>query len=213
MTLSNLLGHDLNPLRNRLVTNILGRGAIDIARVAPILDAMSEKDRLAFVRALTKSDMLRLWNACEGREVTAEDFVPRSLPLGTEVIHEGKNSLPLFSQFQKRFTLAEGRPGVVYGYNHTDLNWTTAGPGYFIGHIRPGETAFGIDYYEVPPTAAHLPPYWPRVRRNEIGLQRFIYSKMVDYMRKVSGTVTVGRAWMRGRRTSNFFVLARTEFV
>ncbi len=196
-----------------LVLNILGRGAIDIARVGKILDAMTEKDRLTFVRALTKSDMMRLWKASEGREATAEDFVPMSLPLGTEVIHEGKNSLPMFSLFQKRFTRAEGREGVVYGYNHTPFNWTTAGPGYFVGHVRPGETSFGIDYYEVPPKHAHLPYKWPRVRPNELGLQFLIYAKMVDYMRKVSDTVTVGRAWMRGRKTSNLFVLTRTEFV
>jgi len=189
---------------------LLGYGPIDIQTLARRLEALDEAGRVAFVRNLKKADMLRLWDATDGREVTADDFVPAGTRIGAEVIHKGQNSLPVFSQFEKRFTPADGRPGVVYGYNHTNLNWTTAGPGYFLGHTRPGEAHFGLDYYDVPPTQARLPSTWPAVRKNEIGLQFFIYAKMIDYMRKVSDGVTIGRAWMRGKRTSNFFLLART---
>jgi len=194
---------------------LLGLGQIDIEGVAHQLDAMREDQRVAFVRALHKGDMMRLWDACRGRVVSAADFVPDELGSRAEVLHQGKNSLPLFSRFQKRFAKGD-RPEVVYGYNHNDFNWTTAGPGYFIGHIevraRAGEQqdVFALDYYEVPPAGAALPLGWPKVRRNEIGLQCFIYARMVDYMRKVSEGLTIGRAWKYGRGTSNYFVLART---
>src|SRR5262245_60019621 len=102
--------------------DILGLGAIDIDSVARRLDAVREDQRVAFVRALTKPAMIRLWDACEGRNATAADFVPAHVPVGTQVIHEGRNSLPAFSRFQKRFSKSE-RDGVVYGYNHSDTSW------------------------------------------------------------------------------------------
>ena len=108
------------------------------------------------------------------------------------------------------------RDGVVYGYNYSGMEWTTAGPGYFIGHVEARARAedqqgvFGLDYYDVPSESRLLPPAWPKVRKNELGLQCLIYAKMVDYMRKVSDGITIGRAWKQGKRTSNYFVLART---
>jgi hypothetical protein len=193
---------------------VLGLGSIDIDAVARHLDTLREDQRVAFVRALDKPDMLRLWGACEGRQVSADDFVPPALGMGREVIHEGRNSLPVLWRFQKRFARAE-REGVVYGYNHSDLGWAY-GPGYFVGHVASEPRGaglagvFGIDYYEVPPAHALLPPGWPKVRKNEVGLQCLVFAKMVDYMLKVSEGVTIGRAWKRGQQTSNLFVLART---
>ena len=209
------VSNDPSAFFSTLPRDLLGLGAIDIDTVAKRLDAMREDQRVDFVRALGKADMIRLWDACAARAASAGDFVPEHVPPRTEVIHEGKNSLPLFSRFQKRFTRGTA-PGEVFGYNHQDFNWTTAGPGYFVGHVEARaraadqQGAFGIDYYDVPPADAPLPASWPKVRKNEIGLQCLIYAKMVDYMRKVSDGVTIGRAWKGGKRTSNYFVLART---
>ena len=33
---------------------------------------------------------------------------------------------------------------------------------------------------------------------------------MVDYLRKVSSHVTIGKAWKKGKETPNVFVLTRT---
>ena len=195
--------------------DILGLGPIDMREVALRLDALREDQRVTFVRSLTKANMIRLWEACDGRVVTAADYVPATVPDRTQVIHKGKNSLPLFSEFEKRFTRGD-RDNVVFGYNHTPTNWTTAGPGYFIGHVEPSARAadqqgiFGLDYYEPPADRTRLPSTWPAIRKNEIGIQCLIYAKMVDYMRKVSEGITIGRAWKHGKRTSNYFVLART---
>lgn len=195
--------------------DLLGFGPIDVDALARRLDALREDQRVAFVRALSKADMMRLWDASEGRAVTAEDFVPAGVPSRAEVIHKGMNSLPLFREFEKRFTRGD-RDGVVFGYNYNWFNWTTAGPGYFVGHVEARARAadqqgvFGLDYYDLPPKFAALPASWPPLRKNELGLTALIYAKMVDYMRKVSDGVTIGRAWRHGKRTSNYFVLART---
>lgn len=195
--------------------DLLGLGPIDIEAVARRLEGMREDERVRFVRALTKADMIRLWDACKGRGVTSTDFVPQSVAPRVEVVHKGKNSLPAFSEFEKRFAHAEGWSGAVYGYNYNPWNWTTAGPGYFVGHLDErvrgqGLAEYGLDYYQVPPAGAGLPPTWPKVRKNEIGLTYFIYAKMVDYMRMVGAGVTIGRAYKHGKRTDNYFVLART---
>ena len=53
----------------------------------------------------------------------------------------------------------------------------------------------GIDYRMVPPDDAQLPDGWPKIKPNEKGVQMFVYKGMVDYMRRVSATVTIGRAF------------------
>jgi len=188
----------------------MGR-AVDLAGLEAELVAAGEAERVRIVRSLTKADMAALWDACVGQGCTAEDFVPADVPLGAEVIHAGKNSLPAFSDFEKRFCAADGRPGVVYGYNHNWFNFTTAGPGYFVGRDHDDSRGeFGLNYYEIPPGQGCVPTTWPRIRRNEIGLQLVIYARMIDYMRKVAPGVTIGRAWRQGKMTSNYFVLCRT---
>lgn len=187
------------------------RSELDVESLRQGLLGMNVKARTAAVRVLGKADQARLWEACEGRETTAEDFVPAHVPMGREIIHYGKNSLPVFSCFQKRFARAE-KPDTVYGYNWNGLGWTTAGPGYFIGHHDPAMGgAFGLDYHHLPPSDAALPAGWPAMRANEIGLQRFIYAKMIDYMRKVVDGVTIGRAWRQGVVSDNYFVLVRED--
>lgn len=198
-----------------LVRSQFGASALDLEAFGESLRGLDIKARVAASRALTKPDQVKLWAACEGRVVTATDFIPEHVPDAREVIHFGRNTLPVFSNFQKRFTRAAGptaKAGEVYGYNHNWHNWTTSGPGYFVGHVDPVDPGeFGLDYYHVPPSDAVLPAGWPKPRRNEVGLQRFIYARMVDYMRKVTDGVTIGRAWRNGSVTDNYFVLVRDE--
>ena len=57
-----------------------------------------------------------------------------------------------------------------------------------------------------------VPAGWPPIKRNERGLQRFVYAGMVDFMRKVSDHVSIGRAYKGGERElPHTFVLCRTE--
>ena len=193
-----------------MLANPFRAATIDVDRFRATLADLSDKQRVAAVRALSKADMARLWDACVGAETTAEDFVPAHVPVGVEVVHWGQNSLPAFSRFEKRFARAADVPNVVYGYNWNGIpTWSTLGPGYFVGHFDGAQQAFGLDYYETPPASAPLPAGWPTIVPNERGLQFFIYGKMIDYMRKVGSGVTIGRAWKHGRMTNNYFVLAR----
>ena len=80
------------------------------------------------------------------------------MPPLTEVIHDGKNSLPLFSRFQKRFCRPASPLGdtELWGYNEQAMRVFT-GPGYFVAHT-PKERDLIIDYSRVP-TAK--PERWP----------------------------------------------------
>ena len=58
----------------------------------------------------------------------------------------------------------------------------------------------------MPPQA---PPGWPAVRRNEVGLSRFVYGYMIDTLRRVSEHVSIGSAARKGRDMGSWFVLCR----
>jgi hypothetical protein len=63
-----------------------------------------------------------------------------------------------------------------------------------------------IDYRAVPPRRCEA---WPEVRSNARGFSRFIYNDMIDYLRRVSSRVLIGRATRRGRESDNYFILCR----
>ena len=125
------------------------------------------------------------------------------------VRHFGRNTLPAFTLFEKRFCRPRGadarKPGELWGFNHQTLSFAT-GPGYFIAREDPSRPEVLIDYTNVP--AGH-PEGWPEVRRNEIGLSRFVYGHMIDTLRRVSEHVTIGSAARKGRELGSWFILAR----
>ena len=126
-----------------------------------------------------------------------------------EVINFGKNSLPVFTHFEKRMCRVEGQPDKLYGYNEGQTR-PFVGPGYFVAHDFPERGEVGIDYRMVPPDDAQLPDGWPAIKPNEKGVQMFVYKGMVDYMRKVSQTVTIGRAYKGGEKDlGHTFLLCR----
>jgi hypothetical protein len=92
----------------------------------------------------------------------------------------------------------------LWGYNHQSLAWLT-GPGYFVVHPE-GDAPAAIDYRQVPPVQ---PPGWPAVKPNDVGLSRFVYRDMVDFLRRVSRHVLIGRATRYGKQLPNFFLLCR----
>jgi hypothetical protein len=97
-----------------------------------------------------------------------------------------------------------GRGAELWGYNHQSLAWLT-GPGYFVVHEDPARGA-AIDYRRVPPKGC---PTWPSVKPNDQGLSRFVYRGMVDYLRRVSREVLIGRATRGGVDLDNYFLLCR----
>ena len=85
-------------------------------RISAYLDGLSASRRLEEVLGITGSGVGKLYRAMKDAPALGrEDFLPEGTKDGEMVIFEGRNSLPLFSRFQKRFVR---RDKVIVGYNH-----------------------------------------------------------------------------------------------
>jgi hypothetical protein len=180
------------------------------ATLAGALDGLGDDDRIDAVAHLRRRELAALYEAArDNPPLTLADFVPVGVPPRTEVVHEGKNSLPLFTRFQKRFCRAPGPSATeLWGYNEQSQRALT-GPGYFVVH-HDDEGQLVIDYRTLPQAdPADLPPGWPRMIPNSARLSRFIYNGTVDVMRRVSDRVTVGRAHRKGKPMDAWFALVR----
>ncbi|HJQ85286.1 MAG TPA: hypothetical protein VKA21_14470 [Candidatus Binatia bacterium] len=179
---------------------------VDARAIGAFLDGLAPAERREAIGALSGPRLQsRLYRAVENApRVTLADFVPPDAPPLREVIFHGKNSLPAFTLFQKRFCRPPRAAGELWGYNHQTLAWLT-GPGYFVVH-EDGARGAAIDYRQVPPDH---PAGWPDVRPNDRGFSRFVYDGMVDYMRRVARDVFIGAAHRGGKELGNYFVLAR----
>jgi hypothetical protein len=174
------------------------------AQLAAHLEALDVDQRVTQCRALGKRLQRRLWEICaDAAAFTLEDLIPAA-ETGT-VRWAGKNSLALFTHFEKRFARQNG---VVVGYNfNPGIAWFT-GPGYFTtvqAPDRPREILF--DYTRVPSTP---PEGWPPVKPNTGGTGKLVYGGMHDFCRRVSSTVIIGAATRLGKPIDAYFVLART---
>ncbi len=204
----------LAPLARTLMSlkKLLKRQHTTIDDVSAYLDGLDNAARIAEVYKLSAAHQRRLWElSSTAPPLTLEDFVPASLGPVAEQIHHGKNSIPVFSRFSKRF--CRGVDGdMIYGYNEGPTR-RLIGPGYFVlrsteGH--PEWLSLGgvvVDYYQVP--GGDVVKAWPKVVPNTRGLQRFVYKHTRDFMRRVSQEVTVGRAYKDGKDLKVHFVLCR----
>src|SRR5262249_55014464 len=185
---------------------LLGADHPDPAAIGDLLDRAPSADRMSATGSLGGPAIQRkLWAAAASApRVGLADLVPPDMHPLREVIFHGKNSLPAFTHFQKRFCRPGAEAGTLWGYNHQQLGWLT-GPGYFVVHDEPAHGA-AIDYREVPPKPV---PGWPAVKPNDVGFSRFVYRAMVDSLRRVSTHVLIGRATRHDRELDNFFVLCR----
>ena len=189
--------------------DLIAADPMDLTAVAAHLDGLAPTERVAAVRTLGGKEQKRLWDAAEGQGATLADLVPEDTAAAVEVINFGKNSLPVFTHFEKRMCRVEGSPDKLYGYNEGATR-PVVGPGYFVVHDFPERGEVGIDYRMVPPDDAQLPEGWPAIKPNEKGVQMFVYKGMVDYMRRVSTTVTIGRAFKGGEKDlGHTFLLCR----
>jgi len=186
---------------------ILAEKSINPKRLCEYLDGLDNQARIAEVATMTAAEQARLFEAVKGfMPLNLDYYAPAAGKPLQEVIHHGKNSLPFFSRFQKRFCLPDRKTAVDqrWGYNHQPLSLIT-GPGYFVcKNSEAGEVL--VDYYEVPP---NKPESWPPILDNSARLSRFIYYHTRDYLRGVSKNVSIGRATRNGQLMKNWFVLCR----
>jgi hypothetical protein len=185
--------------------------------IAAYLDHLAPGERLAETRSLSRRDQRRLYQRAAGaRPLTLDDLVGSDVAPRTEVIHNGRNSLPLPASlrlFQKRFSKPEKGEGRLFGYNETPPLVRLLGPGCFVALPTFGKSAWEarggvvVDYYQVPD--GPVPAGWPKVIPNSQGLQYFVYNKTRDYLRRVSSHVTVGAAYKGETALDHYFMLCR----
>jgi len=173
--------------------------------IAAFLDALSQPERIAAVRGLSRREQQQLWERVDGfAPLSVDDVVPQTAPALQPVRHYGRNSLPLFSLFEKRFYRC-AEPTQLAGANFQAVSPFT-GPGYFVLRDDLARREVLVDYTALPTSK---PTHWPAIVRNDRGLSRFVFGSMVDTLRRVSTHVTIGRAARHGRVLDAWFVLCR----
>jgi hypothetical protein len=187
---------------------------INLERLSEVLDGLGHEGRVHCVRGWDKKQMTALFEACAGfRALTIDHFAPSSMAPLAEVIHDGKNSLPAFSHFQKRFCRPSAESsdsqGKLWGYNHQVTEWLAPviGPGYFVTKASDSPGEIVIDYKELPPEKCAS---WPEIESND-GSGRLVYGGMVDHMRGISNNISIGRAEKGGKMMDAYFVLVRRD--
>jgi len=185
---------------------LLRASSVDIKQVTVLLDGFSPEARVHATRSLGAREQKALWQAAEGvYESGLELLVPTGVAVETAVRHFGRNSLPAFTHFEKRFfRTAQGQ---VYGANF-QLMAPLTGPGYFGVSARPEQRELVVDYG---PAAlpSHAPAGWPAIVPNERGISRFVYGFLVDRLRRVSEHVSIGEPARNGKPLGSWFVLCR----
>lgn len=188
------------------VNELLKAEPLDMDAIGKWFDDASAADRLAAVQGIGKAAQRKLFAAAKGRGIVDLQYmVPAKHGALKEVIHEGHNSLPMFTMFQKRFCRLPDDADQLSGYNEQAMGWAT-GPGYFMAREDGAELA--IDYTRLPDKKVET---WPEIQPQSARLGRFVYANMVDMLRRVSGHVTIGRAIKHGKETENYFLLCRQD--
>jgi hypothetical protein len=186
------------------------RGPIEPTRVAEFLDGLSHDERVEAVRSAGRDEQRRLYAAADGfGPVKLVELVAPGVGAFETVRHYGKNTLPAFSHFEKRFCrdpeADPANPKQLYGFNFQTMAPVT-GPGYFVAVEDAERDEVLVDYRRIPEVC---PEGWPALRGNEQGLSRFVYGFMVDTLRRVSEHVTIGSAARKGKDLGSWFMLTR----
>lgn len=172
-----------------LPTIPLPRLTDSLAPITTALDAATAPERLAWMRGLSNRELAALFELARGSAMRAEDLCGA----GDEVVAcDGKNGLPAFSYFQKRFARCGDE---IVGYNHNPgLVTFFVGPGHFVVYDSPevpGEV--WIDYRRLP---KQRHPAFPELVVNDKGVgPRVVYGGMVDKVRRVSAHVFIGNSY------------------
>ncbi|MCK6548496.1 hypothetical protein L6R52_21800 [Myxococcota bacterium] len=182
--------------------SMIDRGA-SFDELRGFLDSLDRAGRITEMRTTGARQQKKLWELTKGHvPVVLTTFVDKT---EETIIYEGKNSLPTFSLFQKRFFRTA--KGDVVGYNHNGAFATFfSGPGYFVTEQAPdGELAF--DYTK---TVTLQPPGWPALAPNSGLIPGIVFGGMIDYVRHVADGVVIGAAFKGGKPRNQYFMLART---
>lgn len=195
---------------NAALKSMISDKGVNPAAIADLLDKLADALRPRVVRDLGRRDQQALYAKVEGfASLRLVDLVPPARSDLEEVRHLGRNSLPAFKIFEKRFCRLPGSPSdspeALAGYNFQAMSPVT-GPGYFMAREDAKTGEILVDYNRLPD---QKPLGWPEIRSNERGLSRFVYGFMVDRLRRVSEHVTIGSAARKGKDLGSYFILSR----
>lgn len=189
---------------------LLSEAHPDMARVKAYLDGLDPRARLAEARSLGRRLQRRLFEAARGASpITVDHLVPPSTGPMAEVVHHGKNSLGVFTEFAKVFVRGDEATRELWGYNrNSPLVEAVVGPGYFVAYSHRVAGEVLIDYTRLPPKR---PEGWPEIVSNAARGSLFVYEGTQDVLRGVSSHVSVGRVTKAGKELPAWFVLCREE--
>lgn len=184
---------------------------IDLDKLSEVLDGLGHEGRVHTTRTWTKKQMAAIFEACKGRPISLDLLVPPSVGARVEVIHDLRNTLPLFTHAEKRFARLEDDVAAMCGYNAQHGLARASEPGYFT--VREGADDHAnelvIDYGQVPKTK---PDAWPEIEANDKGfLNPIVWGGMVDYLRRISEHVSIGAATKKGKPIGQYFALVRRD--
>jgi hypothetical protein len=182
------------------LSTLIAKESATAAEIAAHLDALSEDARVAEVRACSGALQKKLWGLVEGCGIDTTTFVPEA---ESTVIYAGKNSLAMFTHFEKRFWRVPG--GATIGYNQQSMKWFS-GPGYFL--VRDGDN--GELLFDYTATPELQPTGWPSIRPNT-GFYSIVYGGMIDTNRRVSRDTVIGSAARNGKSIDSFYLLTRVR--
>ena len=140
------------------------------------------------MRRLGNKQLAALYDLADGNPCDMDELVSgEAISIG-----EGKNGLPIFSRFQKRFARVGDQ---IVGYNHNPFPpamWIV-GPGHFSVQNSPDrEGEVWINYIDLP-TETH--PDFPKLCDNNWFPARLVYGGMVDILRRVTDGMYIGKSF------------------
>ncbi len=190
--------------------------SVGIDKIAEALDAANPAERLEAVHSLNRDEQRRLYQKAKAAPpLDFSHFVPPDRGPLEPVRHLGRNTLPMprkLQLFEKRFCRPGDASDRLFGYNESPFIGTV-GPGFFVAVRTNGNPdwatrgAVVVDYFQVPD--GPVTPSWPKVIPNTVGLQKFVYNKTRDFMRRVSEHVSIGAAFKIEKALDHYFVLVR----
>jgi len=186
--------------------DLLESPGIKLAEITEHLRKSTHYQRIEETIELGKLHQSRLWDlAKEGEALSLDYLVPAEVkPLDPQPF-EGKNSLPIWTRFQKVFYRTSN--GEIAGYNNSPAHWLI-GWGYYITEQSwKDKKELAVNYMKLP---NEKPVNWPEIKSNTRGFSILVYGNMVDFLRWVSEDVVIGRATRKGEKImNNWFVLCR----
>ena len=110
----------------RELSGLLADTPVPVQRVADLLDGLAHEERVFVIRSLGRPQQRALYAAVDGfRPVRLVDMVTPDTEDFVPVRHCGRNTLPAFTHFEKRFCRPRGadreKPGELYGFNFQSM--------------------------------------------------------------------------------------------